>query len=276
MIERSIQRRRSSITQANAVGNREMGNYNPGARQQQIQGNRSIGGSTVTVNNQQHSNAPIINGVVNGNVSHNVSIYRPHLDGLQVLYQHAATGAMHDSDERFPPPLCHPGTREVVVRRIIGWYLDESRRKKPIMWVYAPAGYGKTAVAGTVSEKLEALTVELGFCPVGATFFFWRTSQERNSPARFIITLAYQLVRSIPELQYPIDEVINADPMVLKKALEVQLRKLIVEPLRSLSNLDDIPNRLIIVDGIDECINSDRESRLEKKSAEDRETSFGC
>ncbi|RXW13751.1 hypothetical protein EST38_g12104 [Candolleomyces aberdarensis] len=180
---------------------------------------------------------------------------------------------MHDSDERFPPPLCHPGTREVVVRRIIGWYLDESRRKKPIMWVYAPAGYGKTAVAGTVSEKLEALTVELGFCPVGATFFFWRTSQERNSPARFIITLAYQLVRSIPELQYPIDEVINADPMVLKKALEVQLRKLIVEPLRSLSNLDDIPNRLIIVDGIDECINSDRESRLEKKSAEDRETS---
>ncbi|RXW15607.1 hypothetical protein EST38_g10247 [Candolleomyces aberdarensis] len=180
---------------------------------------------------------------------------------------------MHDSDERFPPPLCHPGTREVVVRRIIGWYLDKSRRKKPIMWVYAPAGYGKTAVAGTVSEKLEALTVELGFCPVGATFFFWRTSQERNSPARFIITLAYQLVRSIPELQPRIDAVINADPMVLKKALEVQLRKLIVEPLRSLSNLEDLPNRLIIVDGIDECIHSDRESRLEKKSAEDRETS---
>jgi ATP/maltotriose-dependent transcriptional regulator MalT len=79
--------------------------------------------------------------------------------------------------------------------------LDENLQKKRIMWVHAPAGYGKTAVAGTITEKLKAMTRELGFTPIGATFFFWRSSPERNSPAQFIITLAYQLARSTPGLR---------------------------------------------------------------------------
>jgi hypothetical protein len=61
-------------------------------------------------------------------------------------------------------------------------------------------GYGKTTVAGTVKEKLDVMDLDFDN-PVGATFFFWRSSPERNSPARFIITLAYQLAGSIPERQ---------------------------------------------------------------------------
>ncbi|RXW14123.1 hypothetical protein EST38_g11733 [Candolleomyces aberdarensis] len=178
-------------------------------------------------------------------------------------------GAVHESEERYPPPLCYPGTRDVVVRRVIGWYLDKHGRKK-VMWVHAPLGYGKTAVAGTVKEKLDAMG--LGFdSPVGATFFFWRSSPERNSPARFIITLAYQLARSIQELRPLIDAAIKSQPDVVKMALEVQLLKLIVEPFKSFENLATMPNRLVIVDGIDECINSDRESLVKKKYAEDQE-----
>jgi hypothetical protein len=180
-------------------------------------------------------------------------------------------GAVHESDERFPPPLCHPGTRDVVVDRAIIWYLDKSGQRKGIMWVHAPAGFGKTAVAGTVTEKLRARAKELGFNPIGATFFFWRTSPERNSPARFIITLAYQLAESIPELRPHVEAVIKTKPGVVKMALELQLAKLIVEPLQSLPNLDAMPNRLVIIDGIDECINSDREFRMKKQYAEDQE-----
>ncbi|KAJ2912547.1 hypothetical protein MD484_g7867, partial [Candolleomyces efflorescens] len=176
---------------------------------------------------------------------------------------------MHESDERYPPPLCHPGTRDVVVGRIICWYLDEGGRGK-IMWVHAPAGYGKTAVAGTVKEKLDGMELDFD-SPVGATFFFWRGSAERNSPARFIITLACQLARSIPELGPHIEAAVKSNPPLVKMALEIQLNKLIVEPLKLLSGLSDIPNRLVIIDGIDECINSDRESRVEKKYAEDQE-----
>ncbi|RXW25101.1 hypothetical protein EST38_g737 [Candolleomyces aberdarensis] len=178
---------------------------------------------------------------------------------------------MHESDERYPPPLCHPGTREVVVIRIVGWYLDSDKGEKRIMWVQAPAGYGKTAVAGTVTEKLRAMREELGFSPVGATFFFWRTSPERNSPSRFIITLAYQLAQSIPELRPRIETVVKSEPGIVKMALEIQLVKLIVQPFKCIPDFNAMPNRLAIVDGIDECINSDRESRMEKQYAEQQE-----
>jgi hypothetical protein len=139
------------------------------------------------------------------------------------------------------------------------------------MWVHAPAGYGKTAIAGTISKILEEQE-GLDFCPLGATFFFWRTSAERNSPAYFIITIAYQLAMSIPELKPHIENAVNQNPMILRKALEAQLVKLIVEPFKALGqHLEEMPNRLIIVDGLDECINSNRESRVEKQYAEDQE-----
>ncbi|RXW14959.1 hypothetical protein EST38_g10895 [Candolleomyces aberdarensis] len=131
-------------------------------------------------------------------------------------------------------------------------------------------GYGKTAIAGTVSKKMESRT-DLDFNPVGATSFFWRTSDERNSPARFIITLAYQFTISIPELAPHVEAAVKQNPMVLNKALEVQLTKLIVEPFQSLGELDDMPHRLVIIDGLDECINSEQQSRVEKQYAEDQE-----
>jgi hypothetical protein len=155
------------------------------------------------------------------------------------------------------------------VSRVIGWYFNKDGKKR-IMWVHAPLGYGKTAIAGTVKEKIDAMG--LGFDnPVGATFFFWRTSPERNSPARFIITLAYQLAETIPKLQPLVDAVIKSKPRIVKMALERQLDELIVKPFKSLSNLEEEPIRLIIVDGIDECINSARESCMGKQDAEDQE-----
>ncbi|RXW21775.1 hypothetical protein EST38_g4079 [Candolleomyces aberdarensis] len=112
---------------------------------------------------------------------------------------------------------------------------------------------------------------DLDFSPLGATFHFWRTSPERNSPARFIITIAYQLAASIPELIRHIEKAIKRNPMILRKALEFQLMKLIVEPFKALVNLEGMPNRLVIVDGLDECINSNQECRVEKQYAEDQE-----
>ncbi|RXW17754.1 hypothetical protein EST38_g8106 [Candolleomyces aberdarensis] len=261
----SLQRRRSSFTQASIGRQGEREDRNDDTDDRRTQGYSSV--HLPAVYNQQFSHAPIINGNIYGGVQNNIQSST--LDSLQFLYQHAAMGAVHESEERYPPPLCYPGTRDVVVRRVIGWYLDKDGRKK-IMWVHAPLGYGKTAVAGTVKEKLDA--VQLGFdSPVGATFFFWRSSPERNSPARFIITLAYQLARSIPELRPIIDAAIKSQPDVVKMALEIQLLKLIVEPFKSFENLATMPNRLVIVDGIDECINSDRESLVKKKYAEDQE-----
>ncbi|KAJ2923769.1 hypothetical protein H1R20_g13319, partial [Candolleomyces eurysporus] len=264
-----LQRRRSSITQGDSERHGENGDLTLNIYQQP-QDDRLMNPPAVYYN-QSFSSGPIFNGAIYGNVYNNTHMHVSTMDGLQFLYQHAATGAMHESDERYPPPLCHPGTRDVVIGRITGWHLIENDQKKGILWVHAPAGHGKTAIAGTVTEKLGAMKEELGFSPIGATFYFWRTSPERNSPARFMITLAYQLAQSIPELQPHVNAAIKTEPAIAKMALERQLVKLIVEPFKSLGNLTDIPNRLVIVDGIDECINSDRESRVVKKYAEDQE-----
>ncbi|RXW13098.1 hypothetical protein EST38_g12757 [Candolleomyces aberdarensis] len=215
---------------------------------------------------QQESQAPIFNGPIAGNVNH----YASGIGALQTLYDHSATGAMHDSNERFPPPMCHPGTREAVVIRINDWYGYQQGPGKPIMWVHAPAGYGKTAIAGTISKMLAEI-VGLDFIPLGATFFFWRTSPERNNSTRFVITIAYQLAMSIPELAPHVENAVEVNPMILRKALEVQLVKLIVEPFKAIGELRGIPNRLVIIDGLDECINSEQESRVAKKYAEDQE-----
>ncbi|KAJ2922709.1 hypothetical protein H1R20_g14386, partial [Candolleomyces eurysporus] len=94
---------------------------------------------------------------------------------------------------------------------------------------------------------------------------------ERNSPKRFIITLTYQLFISIPELAPHIENAVKRNRIILRKALEVQLKKLIIEPFKALGDTTDMPNRLIIIDGLDECINSDQESRVDKKYAEDQE-----
>ncbi|KAJ2915781.1 hypothetical protein MD484_g4655, partial [Candolleomyces efflorescens] len=221
-----------------------------------------------TVYHQERSSAPIYNGSISGGVS---NLFVSSGDVLQYMKEHAATGAMHDSNERFPPPRCHAGTREAVIYRVFDWYGYQKRPGKPMMWIYAPAGYGKTAVAGTVSEKLEAKAAELGFSLIGATFFFWRTSEERNSPARLIITLTYQLFVSVPELVPHIERAVKRDPMILSKALEVQLMKLIIGPFKALGDTTHMPNRLIILDGLDECINLDQESRVQKRYAEDQE-----
>ncbi|RXW15343.1 hypothetical protein EST38_g10508 [Candolleomyces aberdarensis] len=192
------------------------------------------------VNRQERNRGTIYNGNIYGGVN---SFNMSNSDGavLQYLNERAATGAMHDSDERFPPPLCHPGTREAVIYRILDWYGYQRGPGKPIMWVHAPAGYGKTAIAGTVAEKLEEKLIELFSSP-------------------------------IPELAPHIENAVKRNPMILTKALEVQMKKLIVEPFKALGTTQDMPNRLIIIDGLDECINSDRESRIEKKYAEDRES----
>ncbi|RXW18542.1 hypothetical protein EST38_g7312 [Candolleomyces aberdarensis] len=220
-----------------------------------------------TVFFQQGSQAPIFNGPIAGGVS---NYHTSNIDALQTLYNHSATGAMHDSDERFPPPLCHPGTREAVVIRIRDWCGYQQTPGKPIMWVHAPAGYGKTAIAGTVSKMFEE-AVGHYFSALGATFFFWRTSPERNNPVRFIISIAHQLAMSIPEIKPHIANAVSRNPLNLKKSLEVQLVKLIVEPFKAIGRFGDIPNRLVIIDGLDECIKSEQESRMEKKYAEDQE-----
>jgi hypothetical protein len=168
------------------------------------------------------------------------------------LEKHVVPGAFHNSAERYDPPKCHPHTREAVLRRIMLW-VDDPANEAQIMWMFGPAGAGKSAIAQSIAE----MCFQQG--KLAASFFFSRTASGRNNETQFISTLVYQLVLAIPEIQDAVNKALQADRLILSRSLDVQAQSLITKPLNDLlisSSENGFQNprpRLIIVDGLDEC-----------------------
>jgi sigma54-dependent transcription regulator len=116
--------------------------------------------------------------------------------GIDILLQFTAADAFHNSKERFPPPQCHEGTREVTWSQIITWIAQTHNNINPttarILWLHGPAGAGKSAIAESISEKPEAHNMLAG------SFFFSWGNDQRGTTQFFISTIAYQLCHSIP------------------------------------------------------------------------------
>ncbi|KAF9472789.1 hypothetical protein BDN70DRAFT_772907, partial [Pholiota conissans] len=89
--------------------------------------------------------------------------------------------------------------------------------------------------------------------------FFSRNDPKRNTFERFIPTIACQIAIAIPEIRPRIEFVIESNPTIFDKSLATQFKSLIIHPLKDLitsgffSNPDTGP-RLIIIDGLDECV----------------------
>jgi len=175
-------------------------------------------------------------------------------------------GATYNSLERqgLDAPKCHPNTRVAVIKRLISWIKGEIDFDALILWLYGAAGAGKSAIAHTLAEICE----EHGF--LLATFFFWKTAAERSDISRFVSTIAYQIARAIPAIRQLIDIAVDADPMIFQQSVDVQLAKLIVEPLQHLHSTGfDFKGSpfVIIIDGLDGCQGKDIQSGLVKSLA---------
>ncbi|KAF9470396.1 hypothetical protein BDN70DRAFT_778459, partial [Pholiota conissans] len=119
-----------------------------------------------------------------------------------------------------------------------------------IMWLYGPAGGGKSAILQTIAERCAKINGLL------ASFFFGRSDPTRNHIKPLIPTIACQIAIIIPELKPYVECAIERDPFLLDKSLATQFQLLIVTPLQALSasgNLKPGSPRLIIIDGLDEC-----------------------
>jgi hypothetical protein len=169
-----------------------------------------------------------------------------------LLEKYVVPGAFHNSAERYDPPKCHPHTREAVLKRIMLW-LDDPDNEAQIMWMFGPAGAGKSAIAQSIAD----LCFQQG--KLAASFFFSRNASGRDSETRFISTLVYQLVLAIPEIKDAVNKALEDDCLLLSRSLHVQAQNLITKPLNDLlasSSENGFQNplpRLIIVDGLDEC-----------------------
>ncbi|KAF8809769.1 hypothetical protein BYT27DRAFT_7232197 [Phlegmacium glaucopus] len=171
--------------------------------------------------------------------------------GFDILHANIATGAFHDSGERFDAPKCHPNTRKAVLAEIMKWIqiIEESG---DVLWLYGSAGAGKSAIAQTIAE----ICAELGL--LVASFFFARLIESRNNEKRLIASIAYQLALSIPATRTYIEAAVQNDPAVFHRSLDTQIETLIIRPLKNACATVDPAvakkwPRLIVIDGLDEC-----------------------
>jgi hypothetical protein len=132
-------------------------------------------------------------------------------------------------------------------------WISDPENLKLFIWIFGPAGGGKTAIAQTIAEMCataDSLT---------ASFFFSRTIAGRKDFNQLIPTLAYQFAIYIPEMREYISLAVEHDPAVFSRALATQIQILILQPLnaaakdpRKKETMEKRKN-VVVLDGLDEC-----------------------
>ncbi|KAF9473137.1 hypothetical protein BDN70DRAFT_886136 [Pholiota conissans] len=192
-----------------------------------------------------HTSNSIINNPKITHVNGVAQFNKSERHGLKLLLDNITSGAFHDAAERCHPPRCHPHTRTAIRAEIMEWIRAPESKRKLILWMYGPAGSGKTAIAQSIAEECKSLGL------LSASFFFSRTAAGRNYSGRLIATIAYQISRFLPEIEDRLFMAIEHDPAVFSRTLLTQIQTLLVEPLQF---LPPTPNPIfVILDGVDEC-----------------------
>ncbi|KAJ6551280.1 hypothetical protein B0H19DRAFT_1378054 [Mycena capillaripes] len=205
---------------------------------------------------------------IGGNVNH---IQRQGESGLHILHHSIAGDAFHDAAERYPQPECHPETRTKLLEELCNWSHgncslddidsenDDSENEKDeehlknkkgfkLLWLYGPAGAGKSAIAQSLCQKLQREG------SLGGAFFFQRGHSSRGNGKRLFPTIAYQLSFCLPELKRAICDAVEDDPSIMSRSLSTQLQRLIIEPCRRTLHGRTFT---VIIDGLDECEGQD-------------------
>ncbi len=94
----------------------------------------------------------------------------------------------------------------------------------------------------------------LGGVDLGASFFFKRGEDDRDSTSRFFLIITRELVMKIPELDAFVAEMITQNPLIFDKALDEQFDKLIYQPLRQVKlTTNNSSIFIVVVNALNEC-----------------------
>ncbi|KAJ6456892.1 hypothetical protein C8R45DRAFT_781367, partial [Mycena sanguinolenta] len=115
--------------------------------------------------------------------------------------------AIHDSAESFPQPKCHPETRTKMLDDLRKWAL-ESYPNTTILWLYGPAGAGKSAIMQTLARQLQ----DAG--RLDGSFFFKRGHATRGNGQALFTTIAYQLGLNVSWLRTQIFGTVENNPSI--------------------------------------------------------------
>src|SRR6201996_2021906 len=169
---------------------------------------------------------------------------------LNLLEPYVNHNAAYNSTEREKEEatICQPGTRTRVLNQIQRWVRGDG---PSTMWLYGPAGAGKSTIAYTIAEQCDNQSPRT----LAFSYFFSRRNTDRSNLAKFIPTFAYQLSRTMPSLGPWILEVYKSDPAILRQRLQNQAQRLIIYPLwKMLAQAPQmiLPTMTVVIDGLDE------------------------
>lgn len=183
-------------------------------------------------------------------LNHHTKGYKMTYKGFDILRQNTTPSAIYGSDTSDPAKEvgCLHGTRLDVQGHIVRWLNDPD--SEVAMWMYGPAGIGKTAIAQTVAKLCEEQE------QLSSAFFFFRSDDGRNSAKHLVPTLAFEMLQQIPHTHDIICTRISDNPLIFTTPLERQLKTIILPAISAPFPLSqDIQHgpMLIIIDGLDEC-----------------------
>ncbi|VDC01785.1 unnamed protein product [Peniophora sp. CBMAI 1063] len=143
---------------------------------------------------------------------------------------------------------CTAGTRIRILRDILDWVHDQDPESPAIFWLSGLAGQGKTTIAHTICERLEADTKT-----ASVISFFCSRQLDTRGEAVLVSTLAFELAEASASFAVELVNALRQDHDLGQQRIEVQMKKLLVGPwAKSTSHRDDLPPILIIVDALDE------------------------
>jgi len=92
---------------------------------------------------------------------------------------------------------------------------------------------------------------------------FFSHTQHVDDPLWFFTTIAHQLSTKIDEYRKALDPRIQRNPALLTKGLDAQFRELIIEPFLELAGKNvDMEDKMVIIDGLDECNGDPAQSKI--------------
>ncbi|CAE6443512.1 unnamed protein product [Rhizoctonia solani] len=139
---------------------------------------------------------------------------------------------------------CTKNTREKILQDLNQW-ADDTESKR-IYWMNGMAGTGKTTIACSLAQALEARG------QLGGSFFCSRASPECRDANRIVPTISYQLAHYSTPFRAALFQVLDGDPDVGSRNITSQFERLLKNPLMELKN-QLLGNVVIVIDALDEC-----------------------